>query len=120
MVKKKIDVNDLINSNLTMADNYQTIARKIVTLIVKERNTTGYNNVILGQELLLIIEDIPSFNVAYDINPNVGRIGVLMGVQVFQDYTGFVKEDEYLFFENEKSLQFMKREQKLKRILDVY
>ena len=121
MEKKTINIENFINQNLTMADNYQTIAMKIVTLIVKERNITGHNNVILGHELLLIIEDIPNFHVnTYDINSNVGRIGVLMGVQVFQDYTGFVKGNEYLFFENEKSLQFMKREQKLKRILDVY
>ena len=114
MEKKTIDIQQLISSD-TMFENHQTIARKIATRLIKERN--NHNNVIIGYELLDYVMDLPGFHVSFSTD-KIEMIGILMGIKVFRDNTNYVKHNEYFFFKDEKSLQFLQREEKLRRILN--
>lgn len=121
MIKYKIDIENLVSGSVL--ENHQTISRRIITKIIGfsfENKEKPYHNIVVGIEIMQYILDNSNFTVVMRNNTkrNIELIGHLQGMRVYMINNDYVKSDEVMFFENLKSLNFIFRERKLKRILN--
>ena len=122
-----IDIENLIvNSGYnTSQENHSTIARKIITHIISEKNSHYFiNKVVVGRDIYDYLADLSRFHIKdFDINGVknlISEVGNVIGMNIYIDNTYSIKPNEVLYFENEMELPFVKsyiRKVKMNRLI---
>lgn len=126
-----IDI-DNIRAKLMSNHLYEPIdiGRKITMELIKHRNeiiletNKNFNNILVGVEIYTEFSDINSFHVSItQINKHIVHVGILAGMDIFIEYYGLLKPNQYVFFDNIETLSSdikrYYRDKKLERILNV-
>ena len=133
-----IDINDIIKNikpGIYSETYYSYIPRKIVSIITAEKikniqdNNIYSNKVIIGSEIFYYLSNESifnynpyhsNFNVSTNGNELIENLGYALGLEFFKDNTYTIKENEFIFFDNENELSFVKnylRKQKINRLI---
>jgi hypothetical protein len=124
----EIDIIKYENECHTQMRPMSDISRKICSNILMQKNVEFINNnyntnkLVAGIDILIYLEAVvDGFSCNFQTKSNLIELeGILMGIEIYRDWTHQIKNNEYFFFDKIEDIPFMKsyqRQKKLERIL---